>query len=698
MAVKKENFLVEIRTEELPPKALGRLAKSFLQEIETRLQKAQLEYKEAEFFATPRRLAVYVKALTASQPDMTSERRGPAVDAAFDANGNPTPACLGFARSCNVTPEQLTRIKTPQGEWMGMQQTIAGKSVNELLPGIVLDALNALPIPKRMRWGSGEEEFVRPVHSIIMLYGDEVIDAEILGVCSGRETLGHRFHSKKIISIPKATAYLKRLENGFVIADFERRKAMIKEQANDIVQKAFGDNARAVINDALLDEVTGLVEWPVAILGDFDPRFLEVPAEALVSAMQDHQRYFAVVDKNGKLMPHFVTISNIESRDMQSVIAGNERVLRARLSDAAFFYQTDKKRTLAERLETLKGVVYQAQLGTLYDKAQRLSALTGFIVQQLNGNAEEGARAGLLAKTDLTTEMVGEFPELQGIAGFYYAKNDGEKTAVAIALKEQYLPRFSGDELPATALGAALALAERLDTLVGVFGINQAPTGDKDPFSLRRAALGILRILIEHKINLDLEKLLQVSAETYAGKLANANVVAPVLNFILERLKPWYQEQNINPDVFAAVAAIGITRPYDFHLRIHAVQNFKLLPEAAALSAAYKRINNILEKNVSAHTSAHEKINNKLLEAQAEIALAREMDRMHAAIDSLYHESQYGQVLIQLAGLREVVDNFFDQVMVMTDDKPLRDNRLLLLAQLRASFFQIADIAMLQTS
>ncbi len=698
MAVKKENFLVEIHTEELPPKALSRLAKSFLQEIETRLQKAKLEYKEAEFYATPRRLAVYVKALAAAQPDMSAERRGPAIGAAFDANGKPTPACVGFARSCGVTPEQLTRIKTPQGEWLGLQQTIAGKSVQELMPTIITEALNALPIPKRMRWGDGVEEFVRPVHSIIMLYGDEVIDAEILGVRTGRDTVGHRFHAKQPISIPKASAYLKRLEKpGFVIADFERRKAMIEQQANDIVAKAFGDDARVVISDALLDEVTGLVEWPVAIIGDFDQRFLDVPAEALVSAMQDHQRYFAIVDKNGKLMPHFVTISNIDSRDTQSVIAGNERVLRARLSDAAFFYETDKKQLLTERLEALKGVVFQAKLGTLYEKAQRLSQLTKFIIQHMHGDATDGARAGLLAKTDLTTAMVGEFPELQGIAGSYYAQNDGEKTAVAVALKEQYLPRFSGDALPATALGAALAMAERLDTLVGVFGINQAPTGDKDPFSLRRAALGILRILIEHKINLDLEKLLQFSAQTYADKLA-VNDVTPVLTFILERLKPWYQEQNINPDVFAAVAALGITRPYDFHLRIQAVQNFKQLPEAAALSAAYKRINNILEKNIDAHVGASDKINNALLEAQAEIALAREMANMHAAIDSLYHASQYGQVLIQLAGLRSVVDDFFDQVMVMTDDKPLRDNRLLLLAQLRASFFQIADIAMLQTS
>jgi glycyl-tRNA synthetase beta chain len=700
MAVKKD-FLVEIHTEELPPKALSRLAKSFLTEIETRLVKAQLEFKEAEFFATPRRLTVLVKGLSEQQPDTTSERRGPSVEAAFDSAGTPTPACVGFARSCGVTPDQLIRIQTPQGEWMGLTQTISGKHVSELMPAIVTESLNALPIPKRMRWGSGTVEFVRPVHSVIMLYGDDVIDAEILGVRTGRETRGHRFHSKKILSIPKPSAYLKRLESqGHVIADFERRKEMIKEQAEAIVHKAFGEKAQIVISDALLDEVTGLVEWPVAILGDFDQRFLDVPPEALISAMQDHQRYFAVLDQNNKLMPHFVTISNIDSRDMQSVIAGNERVLRARLSDAAFFYETDKKRKLEERLESLKNVVFQAKLGTLYEKAQRLSELTAHIATQMGENESAAKRAGLLAKADLATEMVGEFPELQGIAGYYYAKNDGEPDAVAQAIREQYLPRFSGDVLPATTLGAALALAERLDILVGVFGINQAPTGDKDPFSLRRAALGILRILIEHKLNLDLEELLNFSLKTYAEKFSHPEGIQPVLNFILERLKPWYQEQNINPDVFAAVFALGITRPYDFHLRIQAVQSFKQLPEAAALSAAYKRINNILEKNTAdAHTSHDpQKIDNQLLEAQAEIALAEAMEKMHEVINALYLQSQYGQVLMHLAGLRKVVDDFFDQVMVMTDNKPVRDNRLLLLAQLRASFFQVADIAMLQTS
>jgi glycyl-tRNA synthetase beta chain len=697
MAVNKDNFLVEIHTEELPPKSLSRLGKTFLAEIEARLIKAQLEFKEAEFYATPRRLAVFIKALAAEQPESISERRGPSIEAAFDNQGKPTPACQGFARSCGVTTDELTRIKTPQGEWVGITLIIPGKSVSELLPDIITAALNALPVAKRMRWGNGSVEFVRPVHSILMLYGDTVIEAEILGLKTGRETHGHRFHAKKPLIISKPADYLKRLEkSGYVIADFERRKALIKEKATGIVHEAFGDKAKVVISDTLLDEVTGLVEWPVAILGDFDQRFLEVPPEALISAMQDHQRYFAVVDQQDKLMPHFVTISNIESRNMQSVIAGNERVLRARLSDAMFFYETDKKHKLADRLDALKGIVFQAKLGTLYEKAERLSRLTAFICKEMGENEMAGARAGLLAKTDLTTAMVGEFPELQGIAGYYYALNDGEPKAVAVALREQYSPGFSGDALPATNLGAALALADRLDTLIGVFGINQAPTGDKDPFSLRRAALGILRILIEHKLNLDLETLLVFAQKNYTHPLENAESVSAVLNFILERLKPWYQEQNINPDVFAAVRALGITRPYDFHLRIQAVQSFKQLPEAAALSAAYKRINNILEKKPLENESRL-KINNTLLEAQAEIALAHEMEKMQSAIADLYQQSQYGQVLIHLAGLRNPVDDFFDQVMVMTDDIPLRENRLLLLAQLRASFFQIADIAMLQT-
>ena len=695
MPFNKADFLVEIHTEELPPKALLTLARAFSQEIQTRLQKAQLEFKEAHFFATPRRLAVMVKSLASHQADIVSERRGPPLNQAFDPEGNPTQACIGFARGFNVTPDQLITIENKQGVWVGYHQTIVGKIVDELLPVIVREALTALPIPKRMRWGRGDVEFVRPVKSVIMLYGNEIIPGEILGVEAGRTTHGHRFHSKKPVSIAKPAAYTKKLFSNYVIADFETRRQMIEEQAQAIVAKAFGDGAFAQISPELLDEVTGLVEWPVAILGDFDQRFLDVPPEALISAMQDHQRYFPVVDNEGKLMPHFVAISNIEARDMQHVIAGNERVLRARLSDAAFFFETDKKRKLADRIEALKHVVFHVKLGTLYEKTQRLSALAEFLAKKIHADPTAAARAGMLSKTDLLTEMVGEFPELQGVAGQYYALHDGEAKDIAIALNEQYKPRFSGDLLPATVLGSVLALAERIDTLVGAFGINQQPTGDKDPFALKRAALGVLRILIDNKIDLDLREVLAFASEQYAGKLTNPDTVAQLLEFLQERLKPWYQEQGINPDVFAAVAAVSVARPYDFDRRILAVQRFKELPDAESLSVANKRVSNILAKYDN-DIGATE-VNVGLLELPAERALAAQLDALHQAIAPLFLDARYVDVLSQLADLRQPVDEFFDKVMVMADDRALRENRILLLVKLRAMFLQVADVALLQT-
>jgi glycyl-tRNA synthetase beta chain len=695
MPVNKADFLVEIHTEELPPKALLTLARAFSQEIQTRLQKAALDFKEVQYFATPRRLAVFVKALASHQPDTTVERRGPPLNAAFDQDGNPTQACIGFARGFNVMPEQLITIENKQGVWVGFQQTVLGQTVAEILPVIVKEALAALPIPKRMRWGRGDVEFVRPVKSVIMLYGNEIIPAEIMGVQAGRITQGHRFHAKKPVSIPKPAAYLKRLAANYVIADFDARKNMIREQAQGIVTKAFGEGAHVQIDPALLDEVTGLVEWPVAIVGDFDQRFLEVPPEALISAMQDHQRYFPVVDNDGKLMPHFVAISNIEARDMQHVIAGNERVLRARLSDAAFFFETDKKRKLADRVEALKHVVFHVKLGTLHEKALRLSALAEFLAKKINASAADAARAGLLAKTDLLTEMVGEFPELQGVAGQYYALHDGESRAVATALNEQYMPRFSGDVLPATVLGSVLALAERIDTLVGAFGINQQPTGDKDPFALKRAALGVLRILIDKQIDIDLRAVLEFAATQYAGKLTNQETVTQLLDFLQERLKPWYQEQGINPDVFAAVAAVSIARPYDFHRRILAVQRFKELPDAESLSVANKRVSNILAKYDN-DIGATE-IDVGLFELPAERALAAQLEFLHNAIAPMYQDARYVDVLSQLADLRQPVDEFFEKVMVMAEDRALRENRILLLVKLRAMFLQVADVALLQT-
>jgi glycyl-tRNA synthetase beta chain len=691
------DFLVEIHTEELPPKALKRLATHFLQDITARLTKAELKYSSANYFATPRRLAVIVKKLASQQPDTVVERKGPALAAAFDQQGKPTHACIGFARSCGIEPEQLTTLKTAQGEWVGIQQSVAGKSVLTLLPAIVQQAIATLPIPKRMRWSNNTVEFARPVHSVIMLYGDEVVPAEILGLPAGRQTRGHRFHSKGWIDIASTGRYLKTLEKKFVLADFEQRKEKIRALTNEAVKNLAAHtqkNLHAQIDEALLEEVTGLVEWPVALCGQFDADFLAVPQEALISAMQDHQRYFPIVDENGKLQPYFITISNIESKNTAQVIAGNERVLRARLSDAKFFFDTDLKQSLTSRVDHLKTMVYQTKLGTQHDKTQRIAAIAEKIAALIGSSPSEAKQAGLLSKVDLTTQLVGEFPELQGIAGSYYAQHETMPADIAIALREQYLPRFSGDALPTTLTGCAVAIADRLDTLVGVFGINQIPTGDKDPFGLRRAALGILRILIEKKLKLDLRELLQFALQQYKITLENTAVLDNVLTFILERLKPWYQEQGISPDVYAAVAALNITQPYDFDCRIQAVQAFKQLPEAIALSSANKRVSNILSKNNNA--TLEQNLNESLFEDDAEFALTKQLKAQRDEVISLSKAEKYTEALTRLAALREPVDTFFDKVLVMTDDQPRRENRLLLLKQLRELFLHVADIALLQ--
>lgn len=703
---KNADFLVEIQTEELPPKALKNLGRAFLSEIEDRLRKAELNFTAAHFFATPRRLAVLVSNLASKQADTVVERKGPALEAAFDKDRKPTPACLGFARSCGVAPEKLITLKNDAGAWVGFKQKVTGKSVQDLLPTIVQQALTALPIPKRMRWGSNTVEFVRPVHSVILLYGTKVINAEILGCKTGRKTRGHRFLSKGWLEVKKPADYASLLENkGFVIADFYQRKETIRQEAESLIERNSStslfskstkkkSNARVLIDEDLLDEVTGLVEWPVAIYGSFDKQFLTVPQEALISAMQDHQRYFPVVDEKGKLLPHFVAISNIVSKDVSRVIEGNERVLRARLSDAAFFFEKDKQHTLESRVKNLKHVIFQAKLGTLHEKVLRISQIAGFIANELGTDQTAAKRAGLLSKADLTTELVGEFPELQGIAGYYYARHDHEEEAIAKALNEQYMPRFSGAALPSTSLGYSLAIADRIDTLVGVFGINQPPTGDKDPYGLRRAALGILRILIEKKLPLDLRELLQFALANYSVKLENQKVVNDVLVFVLERLKPWYQEQGIAPDVYAAVAAVNITVPYDIHRRIQAVQAFKKLSAAESLSIANKRVSNILAQYKK--EIALKDINEKLFEHDAERVLATKMKEQHKVITALSKAAQYPELLSQLAHLRKPVDDFFDHVMVMTDDKAKRENRLLMLKKLRELFLHVADIALLQ--
>ncbi len=688
------DFLVEIHTEELPPKSLHRLAAHFSHEIQSGLRKAELSFASAHCYATPRRLAVWIKKLSPQQPDTEIERKGPALSAAYDTQNKPTQACIGFARSCGVNPEALLTIKNAQGEWVGHKQKISGKTAQELLPAIVMTALAALPVAKRMRWGNQSIEFVRPVHSVILLYGKEIVPADILGMTTDRKTQGHRFHSKGWISITSPAAYAKSLAKKFVLADFLERKEKIRQQVTQLVNETLGSKAHALIPDELLDEVAGLVEWPVALLGQFDANFLSVPQEALVSAMQDHQRYFPVVDPQNKLLPYFIMVSNIESKNPKQVITGNERVLRARLSDAAFFFSVDKKQKLADRVDSLKHIVFQHKLGTLYDKATRIAQLTAKMAKDMRVDVEAAKRAGLLAKTDLTTQLVNEFPELQGIAGFYYALQDGEPEMIAKALNEQYLPRFSGDSLPSTALGCAIAIADRLDTLVGVFGIQQAPTGDKDPFGLRRAALGALRIMIEKQLNLDLQTLLQATAEGYAIKLENPEVVKQVLQFMFERLKPWYQEQGISPDVLAAVAVLGVTRPYDFHCRLQAVQAFKKLPEAKALSIANKRVSHILDKYADIITA--KTVDAALFEHDAEQRLANQLQELRDKIITQSPSENYTSMLTQLAALHAPIDAFFDKVMVMVDDKARRENRLLLLKNLRELFLSVADVALLQ--
>lgn len=688
------DLLIEIHTEELPPKSLLKLAKAFDAQVNERLRKAHLAFSSTQFYATPRRLAVYVNALQKAQPDQVIERKGPALTAAFDASGKPTPACAGFARSCGIDPSELITLKTPQGEWVGYKQSVAGATVQTLIPEIVEQALQQLPIAKRMRWGSGSTEFVRPIHAVTLLYGSDVIQATVLNCQTDRKTRGHRFHAPNWLTIPLASDYVDVLKTGFVAVDFDERKNHIQQEMQRVLASTLAQSATPILIPALLDEVTNLVEWPVALCGKFDESFLRLPQEVLISSMVDHQRYFPVQDKNNRLLPYFVTISNIQSKDPARVVHGNERVLRARLADAAFFYETDLAEPLAKRLDRLAGIVYQAKLGSLHDKATRISHLAAMIAKNLKADETLAERAGLLAKCDLVTNMVGEFPELQGVMGSYYAAQSGEHEAVAKAISDHYLPRFAGDKLPEDVISQSLALADRMDTLVGAFGINQIPTGDKDPFGLRRAAVGIIRILIEGQLPCDLKPLLEFAAKQYGSTIQNPETVPQVLNFIQERLRAWYAEQGISADVFAAVAALQLSVPADFHARMHAVAAFKKLPAAESLSTANKRVSNILAK------LSHDELNATLdaahFEHASEEALAVALNDKNTAVKTLAAKKDYQAVLMQLADLNQPVDDFFTHVMVMADDPKKRANRLALLKQLRALFLEVADIALLQ--
>jgi len=686
-------FLVELGTEELPPKALKTLAQSFENGVIAGLTASNIAFGKVHGFAAPRRLALLIDDMTEQQPDQAIEKLGPNVSGAFDAEGKPSKAAEGFARSCGVEFAQLQKTQTDKGERLVYRSVQAGKLTIELLPSIVLSALDQLPIPKRMRWGARRDEFVRPVQWLVMLFGKQIVDCEILGIKSGRETRGHRFHCNESIALNSPADYQLTLENkAYVIADFNERRGHVRAQVEVEAKKL---NGTAVIDEDLLDEVTALVEWPVALSGSFEERFLTVPQEALISSMKNHQKYFHVVDANGKLLPHFITVANIESKDPRKIIDGNERVIRPRLSDAAFFYQTDLKMPLAQRREQLKTVVFQEKLGSVFDKTVRIGALAKFIAAQIGGNSEWAQRAGELSKADLVSNMVGEFDEMQGIAGGYYARHDGEADEVATALGEQYQPRFAGDELPGTLTGLSVALADRLDTLVGIFGIGQPPTGSKDPFALRRAALGVLRMIVEKGFDLDLRTCLQHAQAQYPPLAAKTDLVDAVLDYMIERFRAWFEDENIPAEVFFAVSAKKLSKPLDINQRVQAVYRFAQLPEAHALASANKRVSNILAKSGGGALPA---LQTSLLTEMAEKELAVQLASLQSKVQPLFATRKYREGLEQLASLRGAVDAFFDNVMVMADDVAVRNNRLALLSQLRNLFLEVADISLLAAS
>lgn len=688
--MRTDTLLVELGTEELPPKALKSLGLAFRDGVVNGLKQRQLGFGQVRWFATPRRLAVLILEVQLQAPDRSAEVLGPPVERTRDEAGNWTSATLGFAKKQGVEPEQLQAIDTPKGLRLGLRTTVPGTSTRDALNPIIQDSIHGLPIPRRMRWGAGREEFVRPVHWVVAMLGQDSDHGEILGLATGNTTRGHRFHSSGRITLDRPQDYESALFDAKVVACFEQRQQIIRQQ---VEAQANALAATAVIDSGLLDEVTGLVEWPVALTGSFEARFLQVPPEALISSMKEHQKYFHVVDAAGKLKPHFITIANIESSDPQQVIAGNERVIRPRLSDTAFFFDTDKKVPLADRVQALGNIVFQQQLGTLLDKTERVSKLAAALAPGIGAPVELAQRAAQLCKADLVTDMVLEFSDLQGIAGSYYALHDGEASDVASALAQQYWPRFSGDRLPETATACTLGLADRMDTLVGIFGIGQPPTGSKDPFALRRMSLAVLRIVVEKNLYLDLRECLELAASQYPANTVSTGTVELVFEYMIERFRAWYEEAGIPPEIFKAVSARKLSRPLDIHRRVQAVHAFSLLPQAQALAAANKRVSNILGRLDSAHSFSD--VNTDLLVEPPEKALALRLEALGARCRAYLAQDEYTEALTCLADLREPVDAFFDDVMVNVEEASLRDNRLNLLKRLRDLFLEVADISLL---
>jgi glycyl-tRNA synthetase beta chain len=685
-----KEFLIELGTEELPPTQLRTLAESFASNFEAELKAAELNHEGVKWYAAPRRLALKVAALAESQSDKVVEKRGPAISVAFDDDGNATKAAQGWARGNGITVEQADRLKTEKGEWLLFKQEVKGKATSEIIVELAAQALAKLPIAKPMRWGNKTTQFIRPVKTLTMLMGSDLVAGEILGVASDRTIRGHRFMGEQAFTIDSAEQYPAVLEKrGKVMADYEARKAIILADAQKAAQAVGGI---ADLEDDLVEEVTSLVEWPVVLTAKFEEEFLKVPSEALVYTMKGDQKYFPVYDENKKLLPNFIFVSNIESKEPRYVIEGNEKVVRPRLADAEFFFNTDRKRPLIDRLPELDQAIFQKQLGTIKDKTDRITELAGYIAEQIEADIEKSKRAGLLAKCDLMTSMVFEFTDTQGVMGMHYATHDGEDAEVAKALYEQYMPRFAGDELPSTGVSAAVAMADKLDTIVGIFGIGQAPKGS-DPFALRRASLGVLRIIVEKGYNLDLVDLIAKAKSLFGEKLSNDNVESDVIDFMLGRFRAWYQDEGFSVDIIQAVLARRPTKPADFDQRVKAVSHFRELDAAEALAAANKRVGNILAKNA---VELADSVNESLLAEDAEKQLADKIAHYQVELAPAFAAHDYQTILASLADLREVVDTFFDNVMVMADDEAVKLNRLTLLSQLRSLFLQVADISLLQ--
>jgi glycyl-tRNA synthetase beta chain len=688
------DLLVEIGTEELPPKALLALSQALGSELHNALAQAQLlEDDQADYrnFASPRRLAVRIPGVRRRQPDQDLERRGPAIQAAFDETGAPTRAAQGFATSCGVSVDKLQRVKTDKGEWLVHRHREPGRAAATLIPDLLRQALGRLPIPRHMHWGDLDAEFVRPVHWLVLLHGDRVIPAELLSVHSGRESRGHRFHHPRGLRLKNAREYEGVLKkSGFVMADFNERRDRIRA---GVMRLAAKEGGRAHIEEDLLDEVASLVEWPEPILGRFDAEYLDVPHEALVSTMQANQKYFPVVDSKNRLLPCFLTVSNIRSRRKAVVRQGNERVLRARFADAQFFWNTDRKQKLESRVVALKDVVFHVRLGSVYDKSERITRLASIIAEQLGGDRAEAERAAVLSKADLLSGMVGEFPELQGIMGRYYALHDGEPRAVAEAIEEHYWPRFAGDLVAPSTAGRALAIADRLDTLTGIFAVGEIPTGEKDPFALRRAALGALRTMIEGRLDLDLRALLDEALRAHQGLPKSAEAAEQVYEFMMERLRAYYADAGVRHDVFESVRVCNPSKPFDFGLRVTAVMAFLKMKEAASLTAANKRIRNILKQGEQLEW---DHVSEVLLQEPAEKVLAAKVKALREELAPLFDGGDYTTAMKKLAALRPQVDDFFDSVMVMVEEEAVRDNRLALLSGLGELFLRVADLSKLQ--